>query len=241
MLKISKEIPIESLVARQMTFWENVRRKKEKAKIKSVLPCITISREIGSQGAKLAQQLAQRLGWQVFDKEIVDYIASNAKVRTGIVELFDGKTRSELDNWMLTILDKHTLSSDKFFKHLVTTVMSIGQHGKAVILGRGANFILPDERALKIRVIAPAAQRVASVCAETGESAAKAEALIRKMQNERSAFVKRYFHAKAEDGSNYDLVINMGKVSLAAAEEIAVAALAAKFGLQEKALRGKEK
>lgn len=155
MLKISKEIPIENLISKQIKFLERVSRVKEKSDAKREYPCITISREIGSRGAQLAMQLAERLGWQLFDKEIVDYIANNAKVRTGIVELFDGKARSELNSWILTMLDRHSLSSDKFFKHLVTTIMSIGQHGKAIILGRGANFILPDDRALKLRVIAP--------------------------------------------------------------------------------------
>ena len=91
MLKVSKDIPLENLVSRQMKFWESVGKTKEKSDTPQVWPCITISREIGSQGAKLAMLLAERLGWQVFDKEIVDYIANHAKVRKNIVELFDGK------------------------------------------------------------------------------------------------------------------------------------------------------
>lgn len=193
MLKVSKDIPLENLVSRQMKFWESVGKTKEKSDTPQVWPCITISREIGSQGAKLAMLLAERLGWQVFDKEIVDYIANHAKVRKNIVELFDGKARNEFNSWLVTILDSHSLSSDRFFKHLVTTIMSIGQHGRAIILGRGANFILPDNKALKLRVVAPLHQRIDFIQSEMGIDAAHAESVIKKMQNERNAFVKRYF------------------------------------------------
>lgn len=237
MLKISREIPLHHLISRQMQFWETVHREKKKKNDKRSYPSLTISREIGSQGAQLAKKLGERLSWQVFDREIVDYIANNAHVRKEIVELFDGKTRSELNNWVLTILDSHALSSDKFFKHLVTTLLSIAQHGKAVILGRGGNFILPDDKALKLRVIAPYEKRVQFVRDELGISAKEAADFIRKVQNDRIAFIKRFFRADPSDSSNFDLVLNMGKLDLKTAEEIAIAALTAKFYLKENALR----
>lgn len=166
-----------------------------------------------------------------------DYIATNAHVRKDMVELFDGKTHNELNDWVMTILHHHALSSDKFFKHLVTTLLSIAQHGKAIILGRGGNFILPDEKAVKLRVIAPYNNRLQFIRNEMGISSNKAADFIKKMQTDRTAFIKRFFHASIDDPANYDLVLNLSKLDLQSAEEMTISVLTAKFDLTEQTLR----
>jgi cytidylate kinase len=229
MLKLSKGIPVQHLISRQLQFWEMNHRERTSGEKQRVLPSITISREIGCQGEELAQRLGERLGWQVFDREIVEYIANNAHVRKEMVEMFDGKTRNELNNWILTILDQHALSSDRYFQHLVTTITSIARHGRAIILGRGANFILPDENALKLRIAAPLKNRIQYVAKlkKIGEDVAVGQ--IKKAEHEHEAFIKQLFHDTPNNHLNYDLVLNLGKMDFNTAEETIITAFMKKF------------
>lgn len=230
MLKLSKEIPIESLVARQLSAWEHAHKHRSRHPgPEELLPCLTISRQAGSRGEQVARAIAARLGWQVFDREIIEYIAHNANVRKGLVEMFDEKTQSALNNWILTLLDHHALSTGRFIKHLVTTILSIAQHGKAVILGRGANFVIPDARALKIRLIEPLAQRIQYVQEAEKLSPADAERWIAEQEEERAKFIKFAFRKDASDPVHYDLVLNLANRQVEQAADIVVAALQTKF------------
>jgi cytidylate kinase len=229
MLSFKDEIPMEQIISRQIRLWERTYDSGKLRRGEQDLPCVTISKEIGSQGVELAHRLASRLHWQVFDKELVEYIANNAHVRRNVVELFDQKTQSEIETWVRTLLDRHALASDKYFKHLISVITTIGEHGRAVVLGRGANFILPPEKALRLKIVAPLENRIDYTVKQLGVSKKEAKKIVSQADKERSAFIRRFFHHKAEDPLNYDLVLNLGSLDLKVAEEIALQALKAKF------------
>lgn len=230
MIKITKDLPVERILSRQMKLWESTYR-EGRIEDRPALPCITISREVGSLGRELAERLAERTSWQVFDKELVEYIAGHAHVRKEMVEIFDHKTQSELDTWIVTLLTRHALSSDKYFKHLVTTILSIGQHGHAIILGRGANFIIPDHRALKIKLVAPEPRRIQNVMQDQRINEEEALKFIKQADRERAAFMRRFFHQEQDLPTDYDLVLNSGKLPLEQITEIVMHALHAKFAV----------
>ena len=173
--------------------------------------------------------LSQRLGWKIFDKELVEYISQNAHVRQNMVEMFDEKTQNEIHNWVFTLLDHDALGSDKYFKHLVTTITTIAEHGRAIILGRGANFILPCHRALKLKVTAPLKNRVTEIMKKFEISEKEAFERVHLADKGRLAFIRRFFHHDTEELVSYDLILNLGTLSLSDAENIVVQALKQKF------------
>jgi hypothetical protein len=59
---------------------------------------LTIARDEGSLGDEIALDLSRRLGWHVFDKEIVTYIARNGSVREGLVRQLDQKSQGFLES-----------------------------------------------------------------------------------------------------------------------------------------------
>lgn len=229
MSKFSHAIPLEPLVARQMRHWERTYNKGSKTSPKPIAPCITISRELGSQGNELAHGLATKLNWQLYDRELVDLIANNAQVRKSMVESFDEKIQSELHNWLLTLLDRHALGLDQYFKHLIPIILAIGERGEAVILGRGCNFVLPPTKALRLKVVAPLKKRIQFVREQKGVTRKEAEQLIAEADKERLAFIRRHFHHDSEDPLHYDLVINMGNFDLPTAEEFVTESLNTRF------------
>jgi len=50
---------------------------------------LTISREFGSGGGRIAQSIASRLGWKLLDSALIEQIACEAKVDAGVVSRFD--------------------------------------------------------------------------------------------------------------------------------------------------------
>lgn len=227
-MKLQNEVPMEQLITRNVRLWEHTIKSTTSTK-ESAVPSITISKEIGSQGEEFAQALSQRLGWKIFDRELVEYIAQNAHVRQNMVEMFDEKTQNEIHNWVLTLLDHHALGSDKYFKHLVTAITTIGEHGRAIILGRGANFILPGHRALKLKVTAPLQHRIDFIMKKFEVCEKEAFARVHLTDKERQAFLHRFFHHDAEEVVSYDLVLNLGTLPLSDAENIVIQALKQKF------------
>jgi len=195
-------------------------------------PCLLISRERGSGGSRVAHVAGERMGWQVFDREILDQIAELAHVRLKITESVDEQTRSKLkDNWQLE-LKPEDIGLESYLRYLREVVMTLGHHGDVVMLGRGAQYLLPSQSALRVRVTAPLEFRVQRMAQESLMTLAQARAEVEKFDGERAAFVRNCFHRDASSPLNHDLVVNTGEVSLEAAAEIVLTALRTKLGVQ---------
>jgi len=131
---------------------------------------ITVSREPGSGGRIVAKTLAERLGFDIFHREIIQKIAESAQVSTTLLESLDEKGLSVFEDWISSLIHKRHLWPDQYLKHLMEIIATIGKHGRAVIVGRGANFILPPEGRLRIRIVAPLEVRVRNLVDSFGVS-----------------------------------------------------------------------
>jgi cytidylate kinase len=96
-------------------------------------------------------------------------------------------------------------------------VAAIASHGNAVIVGRGANFLIPEKERMSIRVIAPFSVRVQNVARTFGVTREEAKRRVIHRENRRSAFIRQSFHAEVANPDNYDLVINTGRGDIDAA------------------------
>lgn len=238
MFKINKQVPIEDLISRQISFWETS-QKKSIARQAGLYPNITISRDPGSRGAYLAQKISDQLNWKIYGREIVDFISNNTHVRKSLVELFDEKTRNEMDNLLSALMNSHAMSNEMYLKHLAKTIVSIGKHSNAIILGRGANFILPDNMALKIRIVEDLQDRIKNMTQGTGDIK-ETKRFIKKEENDRSSFITKFFAEKIDNPAHYDLTINLSKLDLPEATDVVIYALQKKYDLPESDLKETE-
>jgi cytidylate kinase len=104
-------------------------------------------------------------------------------------------------------------------------VLDIGRRGHAVIVGRGAHYILPCSKTFKVRLIAPLTVRARRVAEATGLPLDQARQLVDRADEEREDFVKKYFNADWNNPDLYDLVVNMENINVeAAAQTILTAA-----------------
>jgi cytidylate kinase len=203
---------MEQIVEEQVKHWQmkSVPEKKEE----EVISVITISREPGSGGNILAERLSEQLNFNLFYQHFIHSMAESAHVSVRLLETLDEKGVSVLEEWIDSLVDKHHLWPDQYLQHLMKILGTIGKHGRAVIVGRGANFLLPPTKRLSVRVIAPLDTRIKNVSREYDVTVEEAKTRVLKTESDRKAFIKKYFNDDIRDPLNYDLIINTGALSI---------------------------
>jgi hypothetical protein len=152
----------------------------------------------------------------LFGGQIIQKVAESVEMSTKVIESLDEKEMTKRDDWLTALFESRHLWPDRYLHHLTKVIGTIGRYGNAVILGRGANYILPQENTFRVRFIAPMEVKLKNVIRTTRE---EAEKYIMKTESERRAFVHQYFHADLTDIDHYDMIINMGKIRVDAAVE----------------------
>ncbi|MDD5723799.1 MAG: cytidylate kinase-like family protein [Syntrophales bacterium] len=198
---------LDRFIEEQVKKWE-VSKEKRKGKDEPAPPVVTISRETASIANELVQRISQELKLDVIDGKIIHEVAKSVRMSDKVVSYLDEKTRSILDNWILYLKTTRFLRADQYVRHLTKVVAAIGEQGGALIIGRGANLILPPEETLRVRFIAPMEVRTRNMMQETGINEKEAKQQILLKDAERRDSVKKNFKVDIEDPSYYDLVIN---------------------------------
>jgi cytidylate kinase len=185
---------------------------------------VAISREAGAQGNSVAAEVGRRLGWAVYDKEILEKVAEEMRRPAAAADLqaVDERPASWLEDSLSLLLTEHSVLADTYFKHLIAAVRGLGLVGRCVIVGRGANFILPAETTLRVRLLAAAEDREKAVAARLGLPPREARAWVERSERERAAFVKQHFRVDPTDPHHYDLVLNMSRLSVPEAADLIV-------------------
>ncbi len=176
---------------------------------------VAVSRQAGSRGAEIARTVGQHLGWAVYDHELLARIANESGLHARLLESLDER----YSNWLESVIGSFSTNSKtgegSYLKHLLEILASLSKAGHCVIVGRGAPHILPTERTLRVRVVAPKTTRVTNVEQSRHLSGAEAERWVDQTDAERDRFIWKYFRRDAADPANYDLVVNSGRYSVA--------------------------
>jgi cytidylate kinase len=123
-------------------------------------------------------------------------------------------------------MDHQIIPHEKFVSHLKRVMEVATRKGRAVFVGRGAQFLLPRSKVLAVWITAPVKYRVERIMAEKQMNEGDARQFVHEADEGRCEFVKRFFHHDINDPLLYDLVINIQHLGAAKAAEGIVAALA---------------
>jgi cytidylate kinase len=171
---------------------------------------ITLSRDAGSQGDEIAQILGQRLNWMVCDKEILDCLAQNRHVRQGLVEQLDEKAQNlvhETIQRFLRMAEGGSFGITEYYEALLKALAFLTVRGDAILIGRGANFVLRAESAgLHIRIIASPATRIERLSVRWRIPPAEARWRMEELDAQRRSFIRHHFKQIIDDPGFYDLV-----------------------------------
>lgn len=195
-------------------------------------PCVLFSRECGSAGDDVAQTVGEQLHWPVFNRQIVEEIAQRAHVRSQLVESVDEHVRSCWHRVLHAVREREKLRPETYIYHLHEIILSLGHHGYAVIVGRGAQFLLPPECAVRVRVVEPLNDRVRRISTTRHMSIDEATQFVQRREAERAEFIRRVFHEDTTSPLKYDLVVNTSRMGIEAGAAAVLATLENKLGVK---------
>jgi hypothetical protein len=235
-------IDIEDLVKKQIALYRaydiraehDQRSGRGKEGKLSYGPYLLISREKGAGGSAVGQLAGKRLGWQVFDKEIVDAIAQKANVRRELIECLDERDRATIHDAVARLLNPQPIETAGYMAHLHEVLLTLGHQGDVVIVGRGAEYVLPSQFGLRARLIAPVEVRVRRIASEANLSLKAARVEVENSDRERRTLARRYFNQDLRDPLSCDMTINTAELTIEAAAEIIMAAVQRKLAVQLK-------
>ena len=174
---------------------------------------ITIGRQFGCGGKRIAEALGEKLGIPVYDHELIIKAAqesgfsaefferSDEKKRFfSLTSIFAGSYNSDTENYM----------SDKgLFKIQCETIQSIAEQGSAIIVGRCSDYVLRDhDNTLNVFLTSPLEDRVKRISETEGVTLEKAEEIVGKQDKNREEYYNYYTFGNWGVASNYDLCID---------------------------------
>ena len=203
-----KDSEVEArIVQEQLDKWQ-----REKAPVNEYT--ITISRQAGAGGSEIARILAKKTKMDLMAGQIIQRVAESSKMSTKVVETLDEKAVTTMESWINSMFVSRHLWPSDYLKHLTRVMGTIGKHGNAIVVGRGAGYILPPETTFRVKIIAPLEYRIESMMRIRNLSRDEAQKYIEKRDSDRIAFIRKYFQLDAMDPQHYDLVINTEKVGI---------------------------
>ena len=201
---------------------------------------ITISQTAGSRGNLIGEKVAERLGFELIDKELLEHVSEMTDVSLEEVEQFDERVQSRTIRFLKTIFEPRfngilhesnkKLKPGKFIETLSEVITGLADRGNYVIIGRASQFILKGRpEVIHVRTFCSEEIGIASLIESQGLTYDEAREFMQKDNKRRAEFIEKYFKADWKDIVHYDLLINSGKLGIGAAIHIIVGA-AHKYG-----------
>ena len=185
---------------------------------------LTISREAGTGGTEIATLVGQSLGWEVLDKNLVDRVAEESHLPRFALQLVDETEPSWAYDVLEAWLDPRIVPHEKYLVHLCRVVLAAARRGNVVVVGRGANFLLPRNRGLAVRLIASEKYRLGRIAERLSLDEAAVRRRMIELDHGRRDFVRRFFHHDVSDPHLYDMVLQVDRLGPAGAAEMIVTA-----------------
>lgn len=220
----------ERIIEDQVRYWSMKSRVPEE-RTTEWRPVITVSRAFGAQGDALGRELGRRTGYTVWDRDLVQAVANAANGDVRIMETLDERRRKVIDDAVRGFMRGLDHTNTQYFRALVRVIRTISEHGQAIIVGRGANYLVAPGRALRIRLTAPIEWRIERYGARHGLPVAEVRDQVRKMDAERADFVSYFFRRDIADPDDYDLVLNAQTFSVDSMANLVLEALKTRFAV----------
>ena len=220
-MKVSRLNVFNRYLQAQMALPENTREAQPLA--------ITISREAGAGGIIIAEMLAQRLTalektaatrpWAIFDANLAKQVLEDHKLPPQLERFMTEDVGLPIEEIVEEVLGLHP-PAWTLVRDTAKTILRLAGLGRAILVGRGASLItarLPN--VFRVRLVAPLAARIRHAAEYYHLSEAEADMLVREKDKARRRYLRRYFNAKIDDPTLYDVTLNTGRLGFARTAE----------------------
>jgi len=184
-----------------------------------MIKIVTIDREYGCGGGEIAQQLAEHLGWKLWDHLLTEEIARLANCPKAEVECREERNdplyyrlfKSFLRGSYEGSINAHKLNlvdSECIIKFTQQVVLRAAETGNCVMVGRGSQYFLrnrPDT--LHVFLYAPREDKLRRLLSR-GKNETEAHELVDTVDRERGNFIEKYFNAEWPNRSLYHVMVN---------------------------------
>jgi cytidylate kinase len=207
---------------------------------------ITIARQYGAGGSAVGRMVADRLGADFVDKELIEEVARRARLAPEAVLAEDEHPASLLESlvasfgplaagagmtWDAPYPGSAYDPRPAIIELTRQVILEVARTGNAVIVGRGASVVLHDRRdVLHVFLYAAEPLRVRTVMEREALSEAAARRRVREMDASRAAYLRQVHHADWRDAQLYTLQCNTGVLGYERTAQIIVAAAEAAMG-----------
>lgn len=192
---------------------------------------ITISREFGSGGHEIGQQLARKLGIAFYDKQLIEMTARQSGFTEEYIEQHEQKLANnllyDLYEQEYAYVNEKKPPLDALFLIQSKIIREVSRQEPCVIVGRCANFILKDQPGvLNVFIHADTEFRKQRAVAEYGIKQASAEQVVERIDRERSNYCWHYTNKVWNDSTNYHLTVDSSALGIEHAVDLIAEAIA---------------
>jgi len=186
---------------------------------------ITVSREFGSGGRTVAKDVAEKLGYDYYDSDIIEKIAKESGLSEKYVE---DNVENSPGNSIFSMAfagrnERGESISDMIWLAQCKVIKEIADKGKCVIVGRCADYILSDrDDVLNVFIHADPEKRIERIINVYGESNEKPEKRLAAKDKRRKTYYKFYTDRKWGDYRNYHLALDSGVMGFDKCEELII-------------------
>jgi cytidylate kinase len=169
---------------------------------------IALSREAGSRGTSIAKRAAEKLGWQLYTQDVLEYLA---QAGNGQQELGQNLTPA-MTHWVEEEMERlHGQLGNAWppaLYEMAGILFTLAAAGEVLLIGRGAGCILPAHSTLHVRVIATFQDRVAYIAQWLRLAPEEAAEQVRLRDARRADYLRSHFQRDIADVYQYDLLLN---------------------------------
>jgi len=218
------------IVEEQMKKWElgrprarHLRGQPSASREEEIHDFITIANDVGGGGGDVGALLGERLGWPVFDREILTAMANEDALRTRLYQAMDERDMSWVEETARSVLHDNFHKND-YFHRLTETLYCLARQGPAVFVGRASDLILPKSKGLRVKVIVSEQRRIQNFAEHNGLSPKEAARQIERINRDRANFIYKHFHLDLNEPTRFDLLINLERFTASQTVDVILAA-----------------
>ena len=180
---------------------------------KEILPTIYFSRKIGTGALEIADLLAEKIGYRVVDREVLDYIAKSADLKDKNASVIGACYPIKLNETVNRFSQEKSFIESDYMKHLFSGVLALASLGPTIFVGRGVHFILPRDRVLSVRFLSSKAYRAMHIAGALNVKEEEAEDTLDLIDQEQKEFFQKAYGKTTAPAEEFDLVINCDYIS----------------------------
>lgn len=170
---------------------------------------ITIGREFGAEGHEIGKKLGERIGFNLYDKDMLALAAQKSGIDIKVLAPADESYYGHALSPYLTIGRLSPSVGDKLFKLQTDIIHDMAAKGSCIIIGRLADHILRDNPdCMKVFIYAPFEKRVEIIKNKHDISESEAKKLVKRMDNARRDYYTYYSNGKWDRKEGKDILLN---------------------------------